>query len=134
MGFFKDKLLFWRDGGSKAPAEAAPAAVDERADAEELPCRPPNVASWVPAQATREDPREVKARIMAMRKVVFRQMVVDAGRCTACGHCAEVCPDGAITVTDVKVIDHERCSTCGCCVSTCPNQAIRIEERSEESS
>jgi ferredoxin len=130
MGFFRDKLLFWRDAGKKTPAgaDAAPAPQD-------LPCRPPNVTdSWVPAQAAREDPREVKARIMKLRRVAFRQIVVDTERCTACGHCADVCPDRAITVTTVKVIDPQRCSTCGCCVSTCPNHAIQIEERPEADS
>jgi len=65
---------------------------------------------------------------MKTRQVSFREVVVDPDRCTACGHCADVCPDGAITVTTVKVIDRERCSTCGCCVSICERHAIRIDE------
>lgn len=126
MGFIKDWLLFRRSGGQRTPAGA-----DRRQDTRDLPCRPPNVTDWVPAHAAREDPRAVKARIMKTRNVAYRRMVVDAQQCTACGHCAEVCPDNAITVTTVKVIDEQRCSTCGCCVSVCPNHAIGVDEGKE---
>ena len=126
MGFFKHLFSSRREAKTKAPG-GRPAAADSAGG--ELPCRPPNVTgSWVPAQAAREDPRTVKARIMEMRRVSARRVEVDPDRCTACGHCADVCPDGAITVTSTKVIDPELCSTCGCCVSTCPNGAIRIAE------
>jgi ferredoxin len=123
MGVIRDWLLFWRSGGQRTPAGA-----DDREETGDLPCRPPNVTDWVPAQAPREDPAAVKARIMKTRGVAYRRMVVDPQRCTACGHCAEVCPDGAITVTTIKSIDEQRCSTCGCCVSVCPSHAISIDE------
>lgn len=45
-------------------------------------------------------------------------------RCVACGTCAEWCPAGAITVTDVAEIDEQRCIGCGECLAVCPNAAV----------
>jgi ferredoxin len=44
--------------------------------------------------------------------------------CVACGACADVCPEGAITVDDVAVIDSSKCVDCGACVDECPSDAI----------
>jgi len=49
---------------------------------------------------------------------------VKASECTACGLCADVCPQDAITVNDVAVIDQDACVDCGACVDECPSGAI----------
>ncbi|RKX26705.1 MAG: ferredoxin [Candidatus Zixiibacteriota bacterium] len=50
--------------------------------------------------------------------------VVEQNECINCEICANVCPEGAITMEDVAVIDAQRCSGCGLCVDECPNKAI----------
>lgn len=49
---------------------------------------------------------------------------VDSSLCVACGACAEVCPQDAITIEDVSVIDASKCVDCGACVDECPAGAI----------
>ncbi len=49
--------------------------------------------------------------------------VIDA-ECVACGACADVCPEDAITVDDVAVINQDKCVDCGACVDECPPGAI----------
>ena len=39
-------------------------------------------------------------------------------RCTACGHCAQVCR------MDVRLAGDPECISCGDCVSSCPEKAI----------
>ncbi len=51
-------------------------------------------------------------------------VTVNASDCVACGACADVCPQGAITVDDVAVIDASACVECGACVDECPAGAI----------
>ena len=48
----------------------------------------------------------------------------DSGICIACGKCAEVCPESAITVNEYAVIDYEKCIGCGECVTVCPVDAM----------
>lgn len=50
------------------------------------------------------------------------KVIVD--KCTACGACADVCPQDAITIDDVAVIDLDACVDCGACIDECPNDAI----------
>ncbi len=50
---------------------------------------------------------------------------VDLSRCTACGHCAEVCRYHAIAVVGQQVlIFPELCHGCGSCTYNCPAQAL----------
>ncbi|UAL08217.1 MAG: 4Fe-4S binding protein [Candidatus Methanogranum gryphiswaldense] len=44
--------------------------------------------------------------------------------CVACGACADVCPQDAITVDDVAVINYDKCVDCGACIDECPSSAI----------
>ncbi|MBN1179524.1 MAG: 4Fe-4S binding protein [Anaerolineae bacterium] len=45
--------------------------------------------------------------------------------CVACGACAEVCPEEAISEGDpIYVIDPDLCIDCGLCEDECPNGAI----------
>lgn len=49
---------------------------------------------------------------------------VIASECVACGACADVCPQDAISIDDVAVIDADKCVDCGACVDECPSSAI----------
>ena len=49
---------------------------------------------------------------------------VVAENCVACGACADVCPESAITVDDVAVIDSGKCVDCGACIDECPSDAL----------
>jgi predicted Fe-Mo cluster-binding NifX family protein/ferredoxin len=51
---------------------------------------------------------------------------VNAGKCTACGLCEAVCPEGAIRIDTAAVIDRSRCRGCGNCVAECPQDAITL--------
>jgi ferredoxin len=44
--------------------------------------------------------------------------------CTACGMCAEVCPEEAISEGEIYVIDPKICTDCAACVDECPTEAI----------
>lgn len=50
----------------------------------------------------------------------------DASACTACGQCAEVCPDGAIEMADAALWQPESCLGCHQCSSICPAGAIDL--------
>ena len=54
--------------------------------------------------------------------------VVDAGKCTYCGRCSEVCAYNAIAVAREKVLVFpELCHGCGACSYFCPESAISEE-------
>jgi len=53
-------------------------------------------------------------------------LTVDESLCTACGLCAEWCPQGAITVTEHASIDDEKCISCGYCISICKRGAVNF--------
>ena len=51
----------------------------------------------------------------------FSRLLVDQEKCTACGHCSQVCK------MDVDVFrnpNHSECIRCGDCIQACPHQAI----------
>lgn len=49
------------------------------------------------------------------------QIVVNQDRCTGCGHCVSVCPNGVNSVTKGKVqVDFSKCTACGLCIAMCP--------------
>ena len=48
--------------------------------------------------------------------------------CDGCGRCIEVCPEGAIGLSDTGTvtIDRDRCSVCGKCVEVCGPNALTV--------
>lgn len=56
-------------------------------------------------------------------------------RCIGCGSCVEVCPNGALKLTENGVVTmRELCTACGKCASVCPTLAMEIsgKEYSED--
>ena len=50
-------------------------------------------------------------------------------KCTACGHCVNVCPKKCITLkTEGISVDYKQCIACFCCQEACPAAAIRIKK------
>lgn len=54
--------------------------------------------------------------------------LIDLQKCTACGVCQDVCPVGAITVSETHAVVSDDCTLCGMCVDTCEFQAITLPE------
>jgi ferredoxin len=58
--------------------------------------------------------------------------VIDQERCFCCGRCADVCPEGAITMMESPWIDRVSCTGCGTCIPLCPRDAISLQYVPEE--
>jgi ferredoxin len=53
--------------------------------------------------------------------------LIDAGLCTACGACTEMCMVQAIEVDEAARVNPEQCIGCGACVEVCPTEAVTME-------
>jgi len=51
-------------------------------------------------------------------------------KCSRCGRCVDVCPEGLRTFDLINKEDRARCRLCGACVQACPNGALEIKGRS----
>ncbi len=58
------------------------------------------------------------------------KIVVDPQKCTSCGACIDICPQGAISLPgDTAVIDESCCDLDGICIPACPVDAISFDEQ-----
>ena len=52
----------------------------------------------------------------------------DAEKCTSCGMCQLVCPEGCVKAADGEYRpDYDFCKGCGLCAKECPAEAITME-------
>ena len=52
-------------------------------------------------------------------------ITINMERCTGCGACLEVCPEGALYLVDDRVVlDSHLCRECEICIAVCPREAI----------
>ena len=58
--------------------------------------------------------------------------VVDRYRCIGCDICEEICPTGAISVSETAKVDTTKCTGCGECAADCPQEAISLQIIGEE--
>ena len=69
-------------------------------------------------------------------------MVLEPGKCIACGLCVNVCPNQVINLTSEKddnnkkvlktyYINIGRCLLCGLCTEACPTKALRLSQEFE---
>jgi NAD-dependent dihydropyrimidine dehydrogenase PreA subunit len=58
---------------------------------------------------------------------VANLIVIQEERCTGCGACVEVCPEGAIYLVEDKAnVDRALCRECEACIAACPMEAITV--------
>ncbi|HWQ73030.1 MAG TPA: glycyl-radical enzyme activating protein [Desulfitobacteriaceae bacterium] len=51
-------------------------------------------------------------------------------KCTRCGKCVEICPNGAMKINKEKIqIDRLKCNNCGECTKICYSEALRLYGR-----
>ena len=61
---------------------------------------------------------------------ITNEIMYTAANCTRCGHCAEVCPNKAIFISDdIVITDRALCRGCGKCAEVCPNGARQLAAR-----
>lgn len=63
-------------------------------------------------------------------QTVYKQVpVIDPRRCTECGCCVDVCPNGCLSIGDglASLAYPQSCLGDGICVWTCPQQAIKLK-------
>jgi len=55
-------------------------------------------------------------------------LTYDAGKCTGCGRCTEVCPHGVFRISGKKaqIVGKDSCIECGACALNCPSGAIEV--------
>ena len=55
------------------------------------------------------------------------ELLYHADKCFSCGHCAEICPQRAVSREDEAVLfDRALCDGCGLCAKGCPGKALQI--------
>jgi len=81
------------------------------------------------AQVLEQQKDEVEQRIRELEASQNLVAVVLSDKCAGCGICIDVCPTGAIEVSEQAVVNGEACSGCAACVSECPNEAIILVQK-----
>lgn len=65
---------------------------------------------------------------LSMVKAYSLKPKVDRDRCTGCGSCVRVCPQGTVRLSRGKArIDSGRCIRCYCCHEMCEGRAISLQ-------
>jgi predicted Fe-Mo cluster-binding NifX family protein/ferredoxin len=83
------------------------------------------------ARSLEEQLRFLNARIEELNRAGAGSGLVagvDAEKCTGCGLCREVCPQGAMSVEETARIDAGKCTGCGQCVTECPQDALSLRK------
>jgi len=70
--------------------------------------------------------RAIERLSLPSRGRVVLRAKVNEERCTGCGLCAQVCPQGAIQIGETARVDGARCAGCGLCLDACPQGAITL--------
>ena len=54
---------------------------------------------------------------------------LDEKKCTGCGRCVEVCPQGVLIISDkiAAITDRDCCMECGACMRNCAFNAITVD-------
>lgn len=57
-------------------------------------------------------------------------LTLDEDKCTGCGMCVQVCPQGVFSLEAAKVrfVDRDGCMECGACAGNCPMAAISVKD------
>jgi len=56
------------------------------------------------------------------------QVIIDKGKCTACGICVQICPCRAIVMGAVAARIQQECFLCGQCQAVCPADAVALPQ------
>ena len=62
-------------------------------------------------------------------KPIKLKAFIDESRCTGCGICINICPQGAIKMDNIARVNELRCTGCGICINICPNKAIFLKHK-----
>lgn len=81
------------------------------------------------AQVLEQQKDEIEQKIRKLEAGQNLVAVVLSDKCAGCGICIDVCPAGAIEVSEQAVVNSEACSGCAACVSECPNEAIILVQK-----
>ena len=66
----------------------------------------------------------IRIREITHPEVTNMAVTINGSECVACGACADVCPEGALTIDDIAVVDAGKCVDCGACIDECPASCI----------
>ena len=84
---------------------------------------------WGQAQALEHQNDEVEQRIEELEAGQNLVALVLSDKCGGCGICVDVCPMGAIEVSEQAFVISGVCAGCAACVSECPSEAIILVQK-----
>ncbi|MCU6680262.1 4Fe-4S binding protein [Leclercia tamurae] len=74
-----------------------------------------------------------RARRQAFSAISEYQLAMDKTQCTACGACARVCVEKALSLSEgALTFSSSSCTGCNSCAVVCPVDAVRIEKQISE--